>query len=158
MGSGFDVIASLKSMAHRIDAPSVDGNHRSLIIRITKGEDESMDNDNVVQHFDRMTGSLEDLPDVIRTRPSTKTISQPLVGHSHTFIVQTYRQKEEGDTIFLQVISAEGTHRLVLPAMVADTIARQRDSLTKRSRSKAQKAKMEKAMEDGFVPFAKKQG
>jgi len=39
------VIASLKSMAIRIDAQSVDGNHRSLIIRIMNGEDEPMDLD-----------------------------------------------------------------------------------------------------------------
>jgi len=103
-----------------------------------------------------MTGNLEGLPDVIRTRPSTKTASLPLVGHSHTYIVQTYRQKDEGDTIFLQVISAEGTHRIVIPAMVADTIARQRESLTKRSRSRSGKEKMEKRMDEGFVPFAKK--
>ena len=116
-----------------------------------------MQDDHTVQHFDRMTGSLEDLPDVIRTRPSTKTISLPLVGHSHTYIVQTYRQREEGDTIFLQVISAEGTARIVIPPMVADTIARQRDSLTKRSRSKSGREKMERRMEDGFIPFQVKQ-
>ena len=116
-----------------------------------------MQDDHTVQHFDRMTGNLEDLPDVIRTRPSTKTISLPLVGHSHTYIVQTYRQREEGDTIFLQVISAEGTARIAIPPMVADTIARQRDSLTKRSRSKSGREKMERRMEDGFVPFQVKQ-
>ena len=116
----------------------------------------TLTDDYTVEHFDRMVGNLENLPDVIRTRPSTKTISLPLVGHSHTYIVQTYRQKDEGDTIFRQVISAEGTHRIVLPPMVAKTIASQRESLVKRSKSKAGKEKMERRMAQGFVPFVKK--
>ena len=64
------MIASLKSMAIRIDAQSVDGNHRSLIIRIMNGEDEPMDNDNVVQHFDRMTGSRQGMTSVDHDRGS----------------------------------------------------------------------------------------
>ena len=113
--------------------------------------------DRQVDAFDRAVGALTDLPDVIRTRPSVQRITLPLVGHSHTFITQTFKQRDVGDTIFLEVSSKEGHFRLVLPPKVADVIARQRDSLAHRSRSKAAKEKTERRMAEGFVPFRKKQ-
>ena len=81
--------------------------------------------------FDRVIGSLDGLPDVRHTRPTTVTTVHPLIGQSQTFVVQTYRQHEQGDTIFVQYIDSEGGDRLVIPPLVADAIARQRDSLTK---------------------------
>jgi hypothetical protein len=44
--------------------------------------------------------------------------------------VQTYRQKEQGDTIFLEHVSETGTVRLVIPPQVSAVIARQREQLT----------------------------
>jgi hypothetical protein len=41
------------------------------------------------------------------------------------------------DTIFLEVVGQEGTVRLAIPPEVADTIARQRDALAAKTRSKA---------------------
>lgn len=86
--------------------------------------------------FDRIIGSLHGLPDVRNTRPSTVTTVLPILGHSQTFVVQTYRD-ERGDTIFLQMVDAEGRARIVVPPAVADAIARQRDALTTMSRRAA---------------------
>jgi len=111
-----------------------------------------------VDYFDRVSGNLQDLPDVVRTRPSTRTLTLPLVGATHTYICQTYRQAREGDTIFLQCISGGETVRLALPPQVADLIATQRESLTRQSRRKAGREKMKKRMDEGFVPFQKVAG
>jgi hypothetical protein len=73
---------------------------------------------------------------------------------SQTFIVQTYRQRDEGDTIFIEYIGVEGSLRLALPPVVLDVIARQRDAITGKSRSKAAKAnaldRMARGIEPGF--------
>ena len=87
--------------------------------------------------FNRVIGSLDGLPDVRHTRPTTVTTVHPLIGESQTFVVQTYRQKEQGDTIFLQFIDQDGGDRIVIPPRVADAIARQRDALTTASRRAA---------------------
>ena len=91
-------------------------------------------------NFDRALGMLDGLPDVCRTRESTMRVTPPLgVGGSQTWIVQTVRQREQGDTIFLEHASVDGLVRLVIPPKVADTIARQREQLTGMSRRKATK-------------------
>lgn len=87
--------------------------------------------------FDRLIGVLTGLPDVLTTQPSTIQTIEALLGSAQTWIVQTYRHREQGDTIFLQCINAEGSFRLAVPAKVADAIARQRDALTAKARSKA---------------------
>jgi len=102
--------------------------------------------------FDKLLGSIHGLPDITSTKPSTVQAISPLLGCTQMFIVQTYRQKDQGDMIFLQAVSKEGTVRLALPAAVADAIARQRDSLTGKSRSRAAKATMEARMQRGEVP------
>jgi hypothetical protein len=56
------------------------------------------------------------------------------------------------DTIFLQVVNAEGTTRVAIPPQVADAIARQRDALTTRHRSKVGKAAAAARKERGELP------
>src|SRR5581483_9748497 len=90
--------------------------------------------------YDRQIGALKGLPDVIEVKPSTVRVTIPLLGLSQTFIVQTIRQREVGDHVFLETVSRDGAVRIVLPPQVADAIARQRDALTAKSRSKAAKA------------------
>jgi len=102
--------------------------------------------------FDKLLGSVHGLPDITSTKPSTVQAISPLLGCTQMFIVQTYRQKDLGDTIFLQAVSKEGTVRLALPSAVADAIARQRDSLTGKSRSRAAQENMKRRMERGEVP------
>lgn len=81
--------------------------------------------------YDRTIGSLQGLPDVTTTRPSTLQILMPLVGNAQTFTVRTFRQADQGDTILIETMGREGAFRFVLPPGVSDAIARQRDSLTK---------------------------
>lgn len=102
--------------------------------------------------FDRLLGNMHGLPDVSSTKPTTIRAVTPLIGTSEVFIVQTYRQKDSGDTIFLEAVGKGGAVRLALPPQVADAIARQRDALTGKSRSRAAKANMEARMQRGEVP------
>jgi hypothetical protein len=90
--------------------------------------------------FDRTIRSMNGLPDLLPTKATTVRSLSSVLELSQTFIVQTYRQKDEGDTIFIEYIGAEGSLRLALPAAVSEVIARQGDSLTDKSRSKAAKA------------------
>lgn len=90
--------------------------------------------------FDRILGSLEGLPDVTDVKPTTIRVTTPLLGKAQTFILQTIRQKDVGDFVFLEYVDADGSTRLVIPPKVTEAIARQRDALTGRVRSKSAKA------------------
>jgi hypothetical protein len=90
--------------------------------------------------FDRMLGALQGLPDVLSTKPSTIVATLPLIGRAQTFIVSTYRQREQGETIFLQYVDESGAIRLVIPPEVAELIARQREALAGRARKQNGKA------------------
>lgn len=87
-----------------------------------------------IDAFDLAFGQLDGLPDTLRTQQATVTATTPIVGHAETFIVQTVRQVEVGDTVFLQVLSAARSLRLVIPPRVMATLARQRDSLDAKRR------------------------
>ena len=83
-----------------------------------------------IDKFDRMMGALHDLPDVTRAKPSTVVCTLPIIGASQTFIIQTFRQREIGDTIFLQYVDDGGSVRIAIPPAAANAIARQREALT----------------------------
>lgn len=120
-----------------------------------------MENDNkgLLNYFDRAIGSLDGLPDVVKAKATTMRVIPTFGLGSHTYIVQTYRQKEIGDTIFLEVTSANGNDRIVIPPDVADCIARQREQLNFKSRSKAGKARAEDMKARGIQPgFMKNKG
>lgn len=103
--------------------------------------------------YDRQLGLLHDLPDVVKTKPSTVRTVPPLgVGGTQVFVCQTYRQRERGDTIFLEVVNNAGVVRLVIPPQVANTIARQRDALTTKVRSKIGKANAADLQARGIKP------
>lgn len=91
-----------------------------------------------VDHFDRIIGSIDGLPDVQRARPSTVTTVMPIIGQSQTYVVQSYKEPADeragGFYIFLQRVDAEGGIRIAIPPKVADAIYRQRDALVKASR------------------------
>jgi len=107
--------------------------------------------------FDRLLGSLHGLPDVTSTKPSTLRTVTPLLGTSQMFIVQTYRQREKGDTIFLECVSKDGSIRIAIPPQVSEAIARQRDALTGKVRSKVGKATAQARKDRGELPgFMKK--
>jgi len=106
-----------------------------------------------VDRFDRTIGVLHGLPDVTLTKTSVTRVVPPFgVGGTQLYVVQTYRQKEQGDTIFMEHVSETGTIRLVIPPRVSTVIARQREQLTAKTRSKAAKAVAQERKERGEVP------
>jgi hypothetical protein len=92
--------------------------------------------DNTVAKFDRIRGGPEGI--ALFTKPSTIKNVQPITGANETFVVQTGRHEELGDTIFVECIDDSGVTRLALPPKVAALIASQRDALTARRRSARQ--------------------
>ena len=113
-----------------------------------------MEND----HFNRLLGSLHGLPEVISTKPSVVQAVTVITGESEFYSVQTYRQKESGDTIFLQCVREGETIRMALPPAVANAIARQRESISARTRSLTAKRVAQERKDQGIVPFKKKAG
>lgn len=107
---------------------------------------------NTLGFFDRAIGSLHGRPDVISSRATTLRVVPSFGLGSHTYIVQTFRVREIGDTVFLEVTSEQGAVRIVIPPDVADCIARQRDQLTAQSRSRASKRVAESLKEQGIKP------
>jgi hypothetical protein len=111
-----------------------------------------------VDNYSRLMGSLDGLPDVIQTRPTPhQHIPQFGIGGVEMFTVQTFRQREVGDTIFLMHSSSSGTIRLVIPPKVAEIIARQHDQVGKTNRKKQAKRVAQERMDAGIMPgFMKK--
>ena len=83
--------------------------------------------------YDRVMASVDGIPGVRKSRPSTVTAVLPLLGKSQTHVVQTYKT-EDGNYVFVQMVDSEGRARIVLPPKVAAAIYRQRDSLVKAGR------------------------
>jgi|SRR5215831_772006 len=114
-----------------------------------------MDNNNndayIRTEYDRILASLDGIPGVTRTQPSTIR-NVDFIGTSQTFIVTTYRMRERGDTVFLETISGEGSLRLVIPPPVVEAICRQRDALTTKVRRKVGKASAEARKARGELP------
>ena len=116
-------------------------------------EDTQTGNAPYVDAFDRTIGLLHGLPDVTEVKTSVTRVVPPFgVGGTQLYVVQTYRQKEQGDTIFLEHVSETGTVRLVIPPQVSAVIARQREQLTAKTRSKAAKAVAQGRKERGEIP------
>jgi hypothetical protein len=106
-----------------------------------------------VDAFNRAIGVLHGLPDVVFTKTAVSRVVPPFgVGGTQLYVVQTYRHREQGATIFLEHVSETGTVRLVIPPQVAAVIARQREQLTAKTRSKAAKAVAQARKERGEVP------
>lgn len=107
--------------------------------------------------FDRHFGDLVGLPDVTRVKATTVTAAVPITGEAQTFIIQTVRRREQGDTIFLQYIDAAGSVRVAIPPKAAEAIAAQREALTKKNRRLASKASAQVRKAAGIEPaFLKK--
>jgi hypothetical protein len=103
--------------------------------------------------FDRQIAALHDLPDVVKSKPTTiRTVPTLGIGGSQVFIVQTIRQRERGDTLFVEVMGQSGAVRLALPPEVTAAIARQRDALTDKARSRAATAVAADRKARGEVP------
>jgi hypothetical protein len=105
-----------------------------------------------VDKFDRLMGALVNLPDVAHTKPSTVVAVSPLIGEPQTFVIQTFRQREVGDHVFVQYMDAGGMVRLAIPPAAAEAIARQRDSLTTKVRRRIGKDQAAARKARGEVP------
>jgi hypothetical protein len=107
--------------------------------------------------YDRTIRGLIGIPDVTKTKPTTIRTVHPILELVQTFIVQTYRHKEQGDTISIEYMDAEGSYRIALPPSVCEAIARQRDGATSMNRKKAAKAEAARRKAHGILPgFLKK--
>ena len=110
-----------------------------------------------IDKYDRIYGGLHDVS--LFTKPSTIKNVQAITGRTETFVIQTCRHEHYGDFIFMECMDERGVVRLALPPKVANAIASQRDSLTKRRRSIASKASIKARMDAGEVlSFKKKSG
>lgn len=102
--------------------------------------------------YDRVARALRGLPDVVNTKPSTVTVLSPVLELAQTWIIETVRQTEKGDTIFLQYLGSSGSVRIVVPPAVADLIARQRDALATKNRRKGARKAYENRVAAGEDP------
>ncbi len=100
--------------------------------------------------YDRAYGQAQGFP---HTRPSTITAANLMgIGGVRSYIVETFRLPEVGDTVFVQITGPEGLQRVHLPPAVTTAIARQRDSLTSQSRSRAGRARAAADKAAGIKP------
>lgn len=106
--------------------------------------------------YDRLMASLADLPDVSRSRATPVRVITPLLGNVETFIIQTYRQRDQGDTIFVERSGPEGLERYYLPPKVVKVLIRQRDGLERQNRRRAARETAKARLDAGVRPFVKK--
>ena len=97
--------------------------------------------------FDRIIGTIDGLPGIRKSRPSTVVDVMPILGDAQTFVVQTY-QDSDGFTAFIQAISGDGSFRIVLPPKVTAAIYRQRDALVKAGRKARGRDRWERLTEE----------
>jgi hypothetical protein len=102
--------------------------------------------------FDRTVRALDGMPEVTKTKATTVRSLTPVLELSQTFIVQTYRRKDHGDTVLVEYIGKDGSIRLALPPEVTEVIARQRDALISKVRSAQAKAAAADRKARGIAP------
>lgn len=105
--------------------------------------------------YDRLMAALNGLPDTAKSRATTVRVIQPILGNVETFIIQTFRQREEGDTIFVEHTGPEGYERYYLPPSVVDVLMRHRDQLETQNRRRVGRRLAEERMAAGIKPFQK---
>lgn len=111
--------------------------------------------------FDRTLGSLIGIPGVLSSAPATVRAATPMTGEAQTFIVQTFRRREESDGenappsqefVFLEYVDDAGSTRIVIPPNVVRVILRQHDSLTTRARKRGAVAAAADRKARGILP------
>jgi len=85
--------------------------------------------------FDRILGDLTGLPDHRISRASTVTTILPILGNAQTYVVRTMRTDRGEHIGFIEMIESERHMRLVVPAKAMNALYRQRESLSKQTRS-----------------------
>ncbi len=105
-----------------------------------------------VSVFDQVFSSLQGIPDATHVKATTIRTVTPVREQAQTWIVQTARHREKGDTVFIEYMGPDGTMRLALPPRVPAVIARQRDALTAKSRKLAGRERAAADKAAGIVP------
>lgn len=88
-----------------------------------------------IDTFDRIIGTIDGLPGVDKSRPTTVTTVAPIIGTAQTYVVQTYKG-DEGFTAFIQMVESGNSVRIALPPKVTAALYRQRDALVKTGRKR----------------------
>jgi hypothetical protein len=113
-------------------------------------------NDQTLDVFDRTRGGMACRNDTTTTRVSPIRHVDPLVGNVATYLIETIRVAEDGDYVFVEVATKDGNVRVVLPPKVTTAIARQRDRLTTKVRSRIGREQAAERKAQGIEPFVKK--
>jgi hypothetical protein len=102
--------------------------------------------------FDTAIAMLSDRNDVLQVKPATVEFSTPLVGALETWVVRTFRERDKGDHVFLQRLSAGEPVRIHLPPSVTAKMAAQRKGLDERARTAAARQAADTRRARGIVP------
>lgn len=108
--------------------------------------------------YDRLMAALDGVPDSVKSRPTPVRVIHPLLGNVETFIVQTFRHKEDGDTIFVEHTGPDGFERYYLPPAVVRVLIRHRDQLETQNRKRVARAIAEDRKARGIKPAFLKGG
>jgi len=100
--------------------------------------------------FDRMLSGMIGLPNGAHTKPAVVQAID-FYGNATSYIIQTVRT-DESVTAFVTQVSATGAVRTILPSAVLATIDRQRESITKKLRSRHGKRIAEERKAAGIEP------
>jgi len=100
--------------------------------------------------FDRLLSGMIGLPNGAHTKPAVVQAID-FYGNATSYIVQTVRT-DESVTAFVTQVSASGAARTILPSAVLAVIDRQRDSITKKLRSRHGKRIAEERKLAGVEP------
>src|SRR3990167_6581249 len=78
--------------------------------------------------FDKVLSRLTGLPDGAHTQPAVVQ-AMDFYGNVTSFMVQTVKW-DEGNTVFVTQVNAEGSARFVLPPKVMATVIRQQEAVS----------------------------
>lgn len=100
--------------------------------------------------FDKMLSRLTGLPNGAHTKPSV-TQHIDFYGNATSYQIQSVKT-DEGVTVFVTQVDAQGSKRYILPARVLAAIDRQRTALTKQVRRRHGKRIAEERAAAGIQP------
>jgi len=108
--------------------------------------------------FDQMLSRLIGLPNGAHTQP-TVVQAVDFYGNTTSYMVQTVKT-EDGPTVFVTQVNADGSARFILPPSVLRTIDRQRDTTTAQIRRRHGKRLAEErgGAFGGFTPEMRAKG
>lgn len=101
-------------------------------------------------HFDKALSRLTGLPDGAHTQPAVVQ-AMDFYGNVTSFMVQTVKW-DEGNTVFITQVNAEGSARFMLPPKVMTTLLRQQDAVSTMVRRRHGKRLAERLQAEGRVP------